>query len=294
MANCPKCGSHLRLIDWKQTCPHCGANVFLYNLQERLMLDADKAEVQHYYHQKKVDRVKASFIGSPLAVVRIFTSLLPVAALFAPLLHTDFAPPYEALPGTLDALKLYDLFSAADPLAFFSDAWNAGLGGKGFVFLMLWLALSLVFLLLHFALLFLSCSPHGKARNLTLDILQLLTAAFYTVLSLRMQQASFASVRSGWGTALYLGLSCVNLLFDVLVFKLGIEVKHKQCYVGGIPIEEYFEMQRKGVPQEEIRAEMYRRLTALQQEKEKELQALEEERLKKAREKTEKGAANRG
>ena len=54
MANCPKCGRHLRLIDWKQTCPHCGANVFLYNLQERLMLDADKAEVQHYYHQKKV------------------------------------------------------------------------------------------------------------------------------------------------------------------------------------------------------------------------------------------------
>ncbi|MBQ6021153.1 MAG: hypothetical protein IJL26_13350 [Clostridia bacterium] len=53
MANCPKCGAHLRMIDWKQRCPHCKANVFLYDLQERLMLDADKAEVQHYHFQKK-------------------------------------------------------------------------------------------------------------------------------------------------------------------------------------------------------------------------------------------------
>ena len=68
MANCPKCGRHLRLVDWKQKCPHCGANVFLYDLQERLMQDADKAEVQHFYFQKKVDRAKASYIGSKRAM----------------------------------------------------------------------------------------------------------------------------------------------------------------------------------------------------------------------------------
>ena len=47
MANCPKCGRHLRLIDWKQHCPHCGANIVLYDRQERLMQEADVAEVQH-------------------------------------------------------------------------------------------------------------------------------------------------------------------------------------------------------------------------------------------------------
>ena len=85
MANCPKCGVHLRLIDWKQRCPQCGANLVLYDLQERLMQDADIAEVQHYHFQKKIDRLKAAFIGSKAAVVRIFTSLLPIGALFLPL-----------------------------------------------------------------------------------------------------------------------------------------------------------------------------------------------------------------
>ena len=276
MANCPKCDHHLRLIDWKQKCPYCGANVFLYNLQERLMLDADKAEVQHYHFQKKVDRAKASYIGSPLAVTRICTSLLPIGALFAPLAHTAFAGEYAHLPATLDAIKLYSMFEGTDPLKFFGDAWSHGLGGKAFVLMLLWLALSVVFLLLHFVLLFLSCSPHGKARNLTLDALQTLTAAFFVVVALRLQQGSFVAVRAGWGSALYLGLSCVNFIIDGLVYKQGIEIRHKQCYVGGIPIEEYFEMQRKGVPPEELRAEMYRRLTALQKEKEAELKKAEE------------------
>ena len=284
MANCPKCNHHLRMIDWKQKCPYCGANVFLYNLQERLMQDADKAEVQHYHFQKKVDRAKASYIGSPLAVTRIFTSLLPIAALFAPLAYTAFAGAYEDLPKTLDAITLYKLIGAVEPLAFLSDAWADGIGGKAFVLMLMWLVLSLVFLLLHFILLFLSCSPHGRARNMSLDSLQVLTAAFFVFVALRLQQGSFVAVRAGWGSALYLGLSCVNLIVDAIVFKQGIDISHKQCYVGGIPIEEYFEMQRTGVPPEEIRAEMYRRLTALQQEKEQELLAEEEKHKHEAAE----------
>ena len=282
MANCPKCNHHLRMVDWKQKCPYCGANVFLYNLQERLMQDADKAEVQHYYFQKKVDRAKASYIGSPMAIVRIVTSLLPVGALFAPLAHTVFAVPYTELSTTLDAINLYKLIGAVDPLAFLSDAWQNGLGGKAFVLMLGWLALSVVFLLLHFILLFLSCSPHGRARNITLDVLQVLTAAFFVFVALKLQQTSFAAVKTGWGSALYLGLSCVNLIVDAIIFKQGIEINHKQCFVGGIPIEEYFEMQRKGVPQEEIRAEMYRRLSALQQEKEQALAAEEKKQKQEA------------
>ena len=273
MANCPKCDRHLRLIDWKQKCPYCGANVFLYNLQERLMLDADKAEVQHYHFQKKVDRVKASFIGSPLAVVRIFTSLLPAAALFGPLMYTEFSEPYADLPNTLNAIGLYQTFKSVDPLAFLGDAWADGISGKAFVFTLGWLALSLLLLLLHFILLFLSCSPHGRSRNMTLDSLQILFAALYTTVSLRMQNGAFVALRSGWGSALFLALSFLNLAVDILVFWRGVEVKHKQCYVGGIPIEEYFEMQNSGVPHDQIRAEMYRRLTAQQQEKERALQA---------------------
>lgn len=269
MANCPKCERHLKLTDWKQKCPYCGANVFLYNLQERLMQDADKAEVQHFYFQKKVDRAKASYIGSRLAYVRIVTSLLPAAAVFLPLMLTE--PGSAGLPKVLDAIKLYSFFSETDMGAFL-ELVKAEPAGKFFLAALVCLVLSLLFWLLHFALLFLSCSPRGKARNYTLDILQLGFALAYMLLILFLPAGAFAAVFPDVGTWLYLLLSAVNLIVDILVFRQGIEIKHKQCYVGGIPIEEYFEMQEKGVSPEEIRAEQYRRLTALQQEKERALE----------------------
>ena len=92
MANCPKCGVHLKLTDWRQHCPRCGANIVVYDLQERLMQQADVAEVQHYHFQKKIDRLKASFVGSKLAVVRIITSFIPVFALFLPMVNCRLNP----------------------------------------------------------------------------------------------------------------------------------------------------------------------------------------------------------
>ena len=268
MASCPKCNQHLKLIDWKQKCPYCGANVFLYNLQERLMQDADKAEVQHYYYQKKIDRAKASYIGSKLAYVRIFTALLPIAAVFLPLMLTE--PGSAGLPSKLDAVTLYTFFSESDMAAFFHSAWKEPTG-RMFLLAIACLVLSLVFWLLHFALLFLSCSPKGKTRNYTLDILQLAFSLVYVLLILFLPAGAFTAVSLDVGSWLYLLLSIINLIGDLLVFRQGIEIKHKQCYVGGIPIEEYFSLQEQGVPQDEIRAEQYRRLTAIQQEKEREL-----------------------
>ena len=279
MASCPKCEHHLKLTDWKQKCPYCGANVFLYNLQERLMQDADKAEVQHYYYQKKVDRVKASYIGSKRAYVRILTALLPVAAVFLPLMLTE--PGSAGLPKKLDAIGLYTFFSETD-LGAFWEAAKAEPTGRLFLAAIACLVLSLLCWLLHFVLLFLSCSPKGRVRNYTLDILQIGFALAYVFLILFLPAGAFAAVFLDIGTWLYLFLSAVNLIGDILVFRQGIEIRHKQCYVGGIPIEEYFEMQEKGVPPEEIRAEQYRRLTALQEERER---ALEEEEASKAHKK---------
>lgn len=42
MANCPKCGAHLKVSDWRPTCPHCGINLIYYGMEERLLEDADQ------------------------------------------------------------------------------------------------------------------------------------------------------------------------------------------------------------------------------------------------------------
>ena len=90
MANCPKCGARLKLTDWRPTCPHCGINLIYYGMEERLLEDADKAESEHAVFQKKLDRLKASFIGSPLTIIRIVLSLLPIGALMLPLANVSF------------------------------------------------------------------------------------------------------------------------------------------------------------------------------------------------------------
>lgn len=274
MADCPKCKKHLKLTDWKPNCPYCGANIVVYDLQERLMTEADSAEVQYYYFQQKVDRLKASFVGSKIAVVRIFTSLLPIVAIFLPLVKINLSAPFEPYSGNLGALELYNMFDKIKPDVFIEVISNADTKTAGILFTasLLCLLLSVVAMLVHFLLNMLSCSPKGRIIGFTGDIVFLGLAAAAALSFVLIPENPFVSGSLGIGAYLYIALVTVNFIVDILFYKNMPEVKHAQCYVGGIPIEEYFEMVEKGVPREELRQEMYRRLTAIQEEQERKLQ----------------------
>lgn len=273
MADCPKCKQHLKLSDWKQHCPYCGANIVVYDLQERLMKDADVAEVQYYHFQKKVDRLKASFVGSKLTIIRIFTSLLPIAALFLPIVKIELAEPFATYSGNMGVLDIYNMFEKLDLGAFGSVIGNTDTKTAGILFSLsiICLLLSVVTMLLHFVFNTLACSPKGKIRNYTTDIIYIALVIIAMLSFYFIPENAVVSGTVGIGAYLYLFLVGVNFLVDVLCFRENLQVKHAQCYVGGIPIEEYFTMVERGVPQEEIRAEMYKRLSDIQKEQEKKL-----------------------
>ncbi|MBO5396034.1 MAG: hypothetical protein J6A97_04040 [Clostridia bacterium] len=271
MAECPKCKEHLRLVDWKPNCPHCGANIVVYDLQERLMQEADAAEVQYYHFQKKVDRLKASFIGSKLSIVRIFTSLIPIAALFLPIVKINLSAPFEPYSGNMGVLDIYNLFDKLDIGAFLTAIEMNSAAGLMFTLSVAGLLLSVVVMLLHFLCNMLACSPKGKIRNYTLDIIFIVLVAASMGLFAFIPENPFVSGSLGIGAFLYLALVILNFIIDILVFRENIEIKHAQCYVGGIPIEEYFEMCESGMSPEDLRAEMYKRLTAIQREQEEKL-----------------------
>ena len=282
MATCPNCGRNLHLYNWKQKCPGCGVNLTIYNLQERLMDDADKAEVQNYHFQKKIDRLKGSFIGSPLAITRIVTTLLPVGALFLPIVNAQVNEPFAPLEkGGISALTIYNNIDGVTGAL--GDLFSGSLLPLGIALGSL--ILSILMVVVKFVLLILACSPKAKPRNITLNIIQLLTAIVPAILFIACpQDAVVGSV--GIGGWLFIALLIVSAVIDILCLKQGIEIKHKQCYVGGIPIEEYFEMLDKGMSKEEIREEQYARLTVLQEEKEAKLKADEEAKAKAEAEKT--------
>ena len=104
MANCPKCGYKLRMIDIKAECPKCGVNLLYYNQQERLALDADKAEEEHINFQPKIDRVKFSFVGTKLSIVRLIMLFVPIGMLFLPLVHIKADIPYHSIDTNVSVL----------------------------------------------------------------------------------------------------------------------------------------------------------------------------------------------
>ena len=287
MANCPKCGRHLRITDWKQHCPDCGANIFVYNQQERLMQEADIAEVQYYHFQKKIDRLKASFIGTKLAIVRIFTSLLPVGAVFLPLIKAKISEPFEAHDGGLSILDIVNKINGLTGDGIPTMLSENKTAGIIFVASIAMFVLSALALLLHFILNTLSCSPKGKQRNMAMCIIILVTTILSAVLFLAMPKNAFIDGTLGIGAYLYILLQIVNVVVDFLTMKKGIPVNHKQCFVGGIPIEEYFEMQKEGKSTEEIRAVQYERLQAIQDELDAKLKEEEEKAQKAEKEKQE-------
>lgn len=267
MANCPKCGAHLRLIDWKQHCPHCGVNLILYDLQERLMQEADIAEVQHYHFQKKLDRLKTAFVGSKPAIVRIFTTLLPVGALFLPLAKLTLPEAFAPLAGNLTVLTVYNAVKEVDLGAF------AKLSPALTVCAVCW-ALSLLLALVHLALLTLACSPRAKPRGVILNAVRFAAALAPLLLLFTLPKSGAVSGSPGVGAYLLPVLVAAGAAVDLYVLWHPAVILHKQCYVGAIPIEEYFEME-KTMSREAIRAEQYRRLQARYDEKQAAAEAAE-------------------
>ena len=260
MANCPKCGVHLKLTDWRQHCPHCGANIVVYDLQERLMQQADVAEVQHYHFQKKIDRLKASFIGSKLAVVRIITSFIPVFALLAPIIRCKLNPAFGDFEGSASMITVYN---GVDTIGQDGFLTSDKLLTASFILLMA----SVLLWLVHFFCLMMACSKRAMTRAIIINSLTLLTSFGALAVFLADKSKAVLTGKPAIGIWLYLALQLLNVIIDFAVLKQGIEINHKQCYVGGIPIEEYFEMQKTMTP-EEIRAEQYKRLQAALDEKE--------------------------
>ena len=299
LANCPKCGEHLKLTDWKQKCPHCGTNVVIYDLQERLMQDADKAEVQYYHFQKKIDRLKASFVGTKLSIVRIVTSIIPLLGLLVScfkinigdVLKTDFSIiaivnlVNDLGDETVDALmKVLGLDGGID-----IGKLLAMDGVLPLVVAALGLVLSIVMLLVHLILLILACSPKAKVRGIIINGIMLLDTAVFVGALFFLPKSGVITGSIGIGAFLYLALMIVNSVIDFIVLKKGTPVHHKQCYCGGIPIEEYFAMLDNGATHDEIRAEQYKRLAEEQARKEAEIAAKEAEKAAKEGEVTSNG-----
>ena len=274
MANCPKCGRKLTLLDWRPNCPDCGVNLVYYGMEDRLLDEADKAEAEHARLQKRIDRLKAAFVNSPLTIVRIILSILPIATLLIPLATVTFSGPMIAeQTKSINAIEIYNIVSKLDFDALFTMI-GSNLLGTAFIGMagsLVSLVISLVFVIVSLLALMAACGPKGNVRNLTLNSISIVFAVasifLFNMFSNGISAAfpEYFSGKIGAGIFVYIGALLLLLGINILLTVKGIDVKYKQCFVGGIPYEEYMELVEKGTPKDEIRAMM----VAALEEKEK-------------------------
>lgn len=281
MAKCPKCGRKLTILDWKPNCPDCGVNLVYYGMEERLMAEADAAEAEHARTQKKMDRLKAAFIGSPLTIIRIVFSILPIAALLLPLANITFTGPFiSERTSTIDLLKLIDVVPNLDFDGLFlmmgSNIGEIGAGFLGYFGALAGLLLSVVFVVVSLLMITMSCGKLGNLRNLTFNILAIISAVvsvvFYNSFSTNIMSAFPDFVKGasvGWGAYVYIALIVCLLVINIILAIKGIDVKYKQCYVGGIPADEYFELVKKGTDTDTLHKMMAEALSSKEKDSEK-------------------------
>lgn len=91
---CPKCGGEIPFYDLKPNCKHCGVNIMYFTQEEGLIRDAKRTELEGASARMVIARVKAEFIGSKLAIIRMIVSILSVAALLLPFGSSHYSAPF--------------------------------------------------------------------------------------------------------------------------------------------------------------------------------------------------------
>lgn len=249
MADCPKCGRHLKITDMKPTCPGCGVNLLYYKIEERLEVDAINAELEHAKTQQKVDRAKASWIGSPLTIVRLVFLVLAVGMLFLPLATLHTAGPYFDKTTTFNAIEVYNQVSALDFDGLFV-MMKSPLLGASFTMLLVsavTIAVSAVCALLDLILSFLSCSPHGFIRNTILCSLGIVSTVASIITynkaigGLSTALPGFVSGGVSFGAFLVIFAFVLCLGINIAIKVKGVDVKYKNVFVDKVPYETFVE-----------------------------------------------------
>ncbi len=253
MANCPKCGYKLRMIDIKAECPKCGVNLIYFNHQERLAEDADKAEEEYIKMQPKIDRVKFAFAGTKLSILRLILLFVPIGMLFLPLAQIKVQMPYNDIDTSVSVLNLAMDVIAKFEFSILSIAPIAAV--ICYFIAILGVLVSAIFAILNIPFVSVSCSPKGFKRNVTLSVCGIvaIVVAIISFLVFNSQlQNSFGAMYSGnigIGAFLVIVAYLAIIAINVVIKKKNVPVKYKD-------VSEYVErIERRKIEIAEMEAE---------------------------------------
>lgn len=108
---CPKCGGEIPFYNLKPNCMHCGVNIMYFTQETELARDAKRTELESAVARMVVARIKATFIGGKLQIVRMIAVLAAIAVLLVPFGGVRFTVPFFEGGFSLGAIGVYQAFS---------------------------------------------------------------------------------------------------------------------------------------------------------------------------------------
>ena len=229
--NCPKCGAHISPFDLKPNCKNCGVNILLYSQEYLLERDAKRTELEFASGRIILAKVKAAFIGGPLPIIRIITTLLCVAALVIPFADLNIAAPVFSTDISLGGIGIYNIASG-DMLSVLPGFAQSVLFGtiikKVFVLtgILLAVALADVVMTVIELLNFINIKKNAKTMGIISIIGIALCIAFYIAGFVVNSAAlpSYLSFRLGFGALAAAVMFAVNAFINFKIYKSDIQL----------------------------------------------------------------------
>ena len=230
MSKCPKCGHKLHLYNVSQFCPKCKCNMRFYGFAETFYKEAKYAELTNALVHVKIRRLKAALIGSPLNIVRLVVSLLPLLALLAPAANITLSLPFKTSSISLSALGLYNMFVGGE-FGFLTSIKGVSAYAGGYsavvtaLFAYLPIALLAVAVLLESILCFCSIKNMQKVIAVTSFLgIPASAVAFYFInsISSKCADSPMLSGKASFGLIFAVAAFAVVGIINIILQKKGI------------------------------------------------------------------------
>lgn len=107
MADCPKCGAHVKIYQMSPYCKSCGMNLMFASFEGQFEKDRRIAEMSMANFRYLMTKVKSAFVSGSAQKLKIVSVLFPVIALFLPLGSLSVTTPVYDSHTTFNVLGLF-------------------------------------------------------------------------------------------------------------------------------------------------------------------------------------------
>ncbi len=233
---CPKCGGEIPFYHLKPNCEHCGVNIMYYTQEEGLTRDAKRTELEGAVARMVIARVKAEFIGSKLAIIRLACSVLAVAALLVPFASVKYAVPFFNQTLSVGIIGIIQGFTSGLILkvpqflssAVFAKQTLAAVVPAAFLVIIVLIDAAIVVGLLLGFLNLTKGANFMKKTALVGVAVSIVAQIAVVVMKFTAPDSSLASVSLGFGALAAAAMFLVLYFLNRAMLKAGIEPQYKE------------------------------------------------------------------